>query len=283
LATTRRPDGLAKELVRVAIVGRREFLILRLICVGPPTDYELNLMDQVARSIQLDPGLYLPADKQARQIGVRLGSGPQAGNWVALAKTLPLDGLVLLPTTDGGKAGDPGFWGAVRIRKDSLLPNGDIKRLLADRAANPLARLLGRPVEPDEWTFARDGGESDLAGGGSGSLPAVEQRKVGGLAVWQIRGVDHDRDVVRLRLAFRPAVLQPGEDSDSADSPTSPAGAAGATGPAGAAGAQPGPGAPAAAVFATRQAIVLDAWSAAADEPAATAAIDRLIQSLRVP
>jgi hypothetical protein len=95
----------------------------------------------------------------------------------------------------------------------------------------------------------------------------VEQRKVAALAVSQIRWVDHDRDIVRLRCAFRPALLQAGAEGDSAGPPTSPGG-----------GASPVP-----AAVSSKQAIVLDAWADAADEPAATAAIDELIQSLRLP
>ena len=262
LVISRERENLTKDLVRVAVMGPREFLILRLLCVGPPTDYEVNLLDQVARSVQLDPNVYLPADKRARQVGLRLTG--QTASWLAPAQAQPANTLVLLPVA-GGKSGGSGFWGAVRIRKEYALPGVDLGRLLADRrVADPLARLFRRPVEPDEWSFAPEANEPDQADGGS--LPAAEQRKVAGLTVWQVRHVDHDRHVVRLRFAFRPILFQAGAAPESAGPQTAPG------------SAKPQP-----AAVSSNRAIVLDAWADLADEQAATAAIDELIPSVRLP
>lgn len=173
-------QGLQKQLVRVALIGDSQYLVLRLACLGPPTPYEYRLMDRVAESalpVQAatsDQVGYVALDKLAGQDGVAVGSG--AGDWLAWRHPEATPDLVLLPTArHDGKPAD--FWGVVHLEAMDVGHSQDL-------AATLKAQASGQSL--DERT--------------------VDTLKIAGLAVWRARWVaKDDADVVYFRYLFRPA------------------------------------------------------------------------------
>ncbi len=245
------------HLLRVAVLGRNDYALFELSCVGPPLPWESRLMDRVAEAVQADPDAYLTIDQLAEQTGLELAGDANAGvtgsdgagrsgGWLASAVGGDASELRLLP-----RASAADFWGMVTVNLAEVGPDVDLRQLLAatvNRAARPEGGGLAVP------------GLGLLLPRGSSPRWASEKRAIGPVSAWRARGVDGR--LVRLVYVFRPlARIEPGE---SGETPPGPAGAA-----------------PAPAVVPDR-AIRLRAWVAAEDEPAAVAAIEQLVPALRV-
>lgn len=235
---------LTKEIIRTAVIGPGQYLVLQLVCLGPPTPREYRLMDHVARSIRFDDhALRQPNDLTARS-GVALASS--AGPWLALAMTDGSDEMVLLPGADGDKS--PAFWGLAKLRVSAVGPDVSLADALNAHLASEklkhtvLAPLFGHgPRRPE-------GAPTDQPLSGP-----VEERKVGPLPVWRVRSAEGD--IVQMIYLFRPLV-GPTTQGETADSSSA---------------------------VAPSHAVTVFAWTTAAEEPAATAAIERLVGSVRVP
>jgi len=229
VVTTVAPGQVRTHILRAAVLGHDRYLLLQLDCLGPPTPWEQRLMDLLADSVALDPAAYPDPSRLAGHVGVDLGE--RAAGWLVSAFQDESADLTLLPRA--GQTGVAGFWGLSHLTVLSAAPGEDLSQRLAAELAGGAGRDLVS-IPP--------GRQAATPAAARLILQAVQERAVGPIAAWRVRG--EERDTVRVVYIFRAI------DPDGAELPD--------------------------------RAVLVSAWFAAEDEPAATEAVEQLIRSIRL-
>lgn len=176
-------ERLAKEIVRTAVLGSGQYLVLQLTCLGPPTRRELETMERVAESVELTGPAARGPNDLTDQSGIELTAS--AGEWLAEPAGEPTRDIILLPTAPGGALAGT-FWGSVRLRAGRVDPQTDLGELLLRQTTGQ--SLQDRLVE-------------SLLGRRPAAAKA-EILQIGPVPAWRIR--TSGGGVVRVDYLFRP-------------------------------------------------------------------------------
>ncbi len=192
-----RPGHYHKEILRIAHLGRGQFVLLRMICSGPPLPAELLLMDRVAESVEPAGDSWVDwSDAMGR---LDLSADRAEGDW--LARVASDSSIVLTPRSGEGDAAP---WAAVRLHVADVPPGENLPALLTDHALAGLAD----PGQHAGWPPLLLGPPHTVA-----DPPPVSTRRndAGELAVIELPAGDDG--LIRRTWLFRP----PGDDGEPGD------------------------------------------------------------------